>query len=124
MLTELTTGGKSMKNINSKTLLTLLLFSLFIFFTPVVDASFIDLDSQTQTVLELEEDIEAEEDNTQEVKNFFFMQESSLCMITANKFQELVPSYPHTFQTNTSLFKPPNIKRIDTILLPTKQKIK
>ncbi len=107
MLTELTTGGKSMKNINSKTLLTLLLFSLFIFFTPVVDASFIDLDSQTQTVLELEEDIEAEEDNTQEVKNFFFMQKSSLCMITANKFQELVPLYPHTFQTNTALFKPP-----------------
>lgn len=102
-----------MKRNNIKELLSILIFSLFIFANPIVNTLTFDMTSASDLMLEVEADTEeveleeAEDENEEEGKNVFFLKHLALSNLYSYSTQPTYQIHSHTYRTNASLLKPP-----------------
>ncbi|MEJ2372876.1 MAG: hypothetical protein P8Y22_01525 [Sulfurimonas sp.] len=98
-----------MKYNDIKELLSVLIFSLFIFANPVVNTIAFDFDmnSASKTMLEAQEIEEAEEENEKESKSEFFLKHFALSNLFSTNTHSTYQIDAYTYRTNASLLKPP-----------------
>lgn len=93
-----------MINHQFKALSIVLFFALLIFTNPTVNIFAYDTNSDTQTILEFEEELE--EDSDKEVQKLF-VSTFALSDFSSKDLQILSKKVLHTYRTNLSLLKPP-----------------